>query len=159
MPQTLTARAMSDHLGISERVVTAYKAQGMPMASPAKAEAWIAENKRAKVNSRGGRTATAAGSTDAPEVKPSGYMDARVARERAEAELAQLRALEARRTLVHEEKVRSEIARRLAGLREALLQIPSRLESVLAAETDPGRVHALLEDEIYQALAGVAEAA
>lgn len=154
MPQQLTVRAMADHIGISERVVSAYKAEGMPMSSPAKAEAWIATNKRAKINSRGGKTGTA----DAPEVKPSGYMEARVARERAEAELAQIKALEARGALVSGEKVRSELARRLSGLREALLQIPSRLEAVLASETDPTKVHELLEAELFQALAAASEA-
>jgi len=87
----------------------------------------------------------------------SGYLEARTARERAEAELAQIKAMEARGALVSREKVRQELARRLSGLREALLQIPSRLDAVLAAETDAGRVHALLEDELYAALAGVAE--
>lgn len=61
--------------------------------------------------------------------------------------------------LVSREAVRSELARRLSGLREALLQIPSRLEAVLAAEEDPGKIHQLLEDEIYAALAGVSEVA
>ena len=52
----------------------------------------------------------------------------------------------------------AELARRLSGLREALLQIPSRLEAVLASETDPTKVHELLEAELFQALAAASEA-
>ena len=42
------------------------------------------------------------------------------------------------------------------GLREALLQIPSRLSAVMAAETDQARCHDLLQREIHTVLAGVA---
>lgn len=158
MPQHLTIRALSDATGLSERTLAQYKTQGMPVSSADKARGWIAQNKRVKVDSPSRQPVTDAGA-DAPEVKTSGYMDARVARERAEAELAQIKAMEARGALVSRETVRSELARRLAGLREALLQIPSRMESVLAAETDPARVHQMLEDEIYSALAAVSEVA
>lgn len=147
----LTIRALADATGISERAVAKYKAEGMPMDSLAAAEGWMAKNKRARVRMQDA-------GADAPEAKPSGYMDARVARERAEAELAQVKVLEARGELVSREKVRAEIARRLSGLREALLQIPSRLEAVLAAETDPAKVHDLLENELYQALESASEA-
>jgi phage terminase Nu1 subunit (DNA packaging protein) len=146
--------AISGATGLSERVLALYKKKGMPVATAAASIAWITQNKRVKIDSP-----RPTGNADAPEVKPSGYMDARVARERAEAELAQIKALEARGTLVSREAVRSELARRLSGLREALLQIPSRLEAVLAAEEDPGKIHQLLEDEIYAALAGVSEVA
>ena len=54
--------------------------------------------------------------------------------------------------------MRAELGRRLAGLREALLQMPARMQSVLAAETDEAKVHDLLQDEIFSVLAHVAEA-
>jgi len=42
--------------------------------------------------------------------------------------------------------------------RSALLQLPARLASVLAVETNAAKVHALLHDEICQALAQIANA-
>lgn len=120
----------------------------MPMDDVSAARDWRAVNRRARANGN---------KADAPEVRPSGYMDARTARERAEAESAQIRVLEARGQLVHRDKVRQEVGRRLAGLRESLLQIPARLQSVLAAETDEAKVHDILEEELFQALASVSE--
>lgn len=151
----MTVRAMANATGLTERQVARYKARGMPLTTATAARAWMAENTRARTSDR---TPPPDAGADATEVKASGYMEARVARERAEAELAQIKALEARGALVSGEKVRSELARRLSGLREALLQIPSRLEAVLASETDPTKVHELLEDELFQALAAASEA-
>lgn len=51
-------------------------------------------------------------------------------------------------------KVAIETAR---NVREAVLAIPDRVVSILAAETDPARVHAILVNEIRQALSGLAD--
>lgn len=42
-------------------------------------------------------------------------------------------------------------------IREALLNLPARISAELAAETDPGKVFALLDAEIRTALAGLAD--
>lgn len=117
------------------------------------ARAWKKANIRARAVP--GTKPPKSGAADAPPRQPSGYMDARTARERAEAERAQIQVLAARGLLVDAEKVRNELARHLAGLRDSLLQIPARLQSVLAAETDEAKVHDLLQDELHQALAAV----
>jgi hypothetical protein len=147
----LTTHQMADALGCSTGTVSTDRQRGMPMHSAKAARAWQESNKRAK--------AKAGGKRDAAQIAPSGYMDARTARERAEAEAAQIRVLEARGSLVHRDKVRQEVARHLASLRESLLQIPARLQSVLAAEQDEAKVHDILQDELYQALAHISEAA
>ena len=48
--------------------------------------------------------------------------------------------------------VRAAIARQAAGLREALLQMPSRLVPILAADPDPARMDMALRAEIVAAL-------
>jgi hypothetical protein len=41
--------------------------------------------------------------------------------------------------------------------RDALLAVPDRIAALLAAETDPARVHAVLSNELKQALHGIAD--
>ena len=59
--------------------------------------------------------------------------------------------------LVAISEVRAAYARRISTLRDAMMQIPSRLAAVLAAETDEVKVHDLLEDELHLVLARVSE--
>src|SRR5574341_1430831 len=146
---------MARQLDIHPSLVGRYVLRGMPLSSARDARTWMKRNVRARVTVSPGTDD--GGSAYAPEVRPSGYMDARTARERAEAESAQIKVLEARGVLVHRDKVRQELGKRLAGLRESLLQIPARLQSVLAAETDEAKVHDTLQDEIFRALGSVSE--
>jgi hypothetical protein len=153
----MTNAAMAAAIGKSTALVSNYRREGMPMNSPKAALSWMQKNKRARAADSVPVEAGPDEVDGVPTVKPSGYMDARTARERAEAEAAQIRVLEARQVLVRRDVVRQEVARRLAGLRDSLLQIPARLQSVLAAESDELKVHDLLQDELYQALNSVAE--
>lgn len=118
----------------------------MPITSVEAARAWRAKN----IN------VAAANANAKPAERDPTFNQARTAREVSEAELAALAVLEKRGVLVHRETVRAEFARRLTGLREAMLQMPARLQSVLAAETDEAKVHDLLQDEIHAVLAGLA---
>lgn len=81
------------------------------------------------------------------------YEEARRRRETAEANLAEMKQAEMQGTLIRADAVRSAWAAKITGARDALLQIPSRIAPVLAAETDLVRVTALLEAELRQALA------
>ena len=76
------------------------------------------------------------------------YHVAKTLREVAEARLAQLKLGEMRGDLVRVDHVRASLARRAAAFREGLLQIPSRLSAVLAAEVDQARIHTLLDGEL-----------
>lgn len=146
----MTGEQLAAELGLTRALIQRYKSRGMPTDSPLGAQAWMREHVRK-------RTPPAPKPPDAPPaaasiVPANGYHDARVSREQAEARLAQLRALEAEGVLVNRERVRREVAQKLAGLRDSLLQIPSRLQSVLAAESDEGKCHDLVQDELLQAL-------
>lgn len=81
------------------------------------------------------------------------YHVAKTLREAAEAKIAQLRLGELRGELVRADTVRAETARLAASLRESLLQLPARLTPVLAAETDPAKLHDLLDTELRHVLA------
>lgn len=84
------------------------------------------------------------------------YWVSRARREAAEAAIAEMRRAEMDGRLVSVEAVRSVMARRLTATREALLQIPHRLASVLAAEADADRVAHVLDDAIRHALSELA---
>ena len=84
------------------------------------------------------------------------YHIARTLREAEEARMARLKREEMEGSLIRLEAVRSVAANTLAATREALLQLPARLSTVLAAEASPGKVHDLLQQEIHQALAQLA---
>lgn len=81
------------------------------------------------------------------------FQSARRRREVAEANRAEFAEREERGELIKVSAVKSALASVIASTRDALMQVPARLSPVLAAESDPGRVHDLLQAEIHQALA------
>lgn len=81
------------------------------------------------------------------------YDVARRRREAAEARIAEMKQAEMEGVLIRVDSVRSSMATKISGARDALLQIPSRLAPVLAAEPDLLKVTSLLEDALRQALA------
>ena len=117
------------------------------------------QNTRARAGStRAPEGAPAAGAVPrAAESRPDDYNTSRGRREAAEAKLAELRLAEQLGELIRVDEVRMAYAKRAAGLREALLQIPARMAAVLAAENDLARCHDLLRDELHQVLAQVTE--
>lgn len=145
---TLGVREMARKLGCAPSLVSRYKGQGMPLDSVASARGWIAENIRPDP-----RTPF----VEAPVVFDD-YQASRARREAAEAALAELKLAEQRGDLVRAADVRAAYAKRAAGLREALLQIPMRLAAVLAAESDQARCHDQLQAELHAVLAQVTEA-
>jgi hypothetical protein len=80
------------------------------------------------------------------------YHVAKTLREVAEAKMAQLKLTELQGDLIRTDAVRHAYSRRVASLREALMQIPARLSPVLAAESDPARIHDHLLAELRQVL-------
>lgn len=85
------------------------------------------------------------------------YHTAKARREAAEGSIAELRLAELRGLLVRADKVRAEQARIAAAIREAFLQLPARLSLVIAAESDAAKVHDLLDAELRQVLAMLAD--
>lgn len=155
----LGVREMGRELGRSPSLVSRYRAIGMPMSSPADARAWIAANVRP--DPRFQRDGAAAGAAhapawrEAPEERDRGapdYQKWRARREAAEAAMAELKLGELRGDLVRLAEVRAAHSRRLVMLRESLMQIPNRLAAVLAAESELGACHDLIEDDLTSVL-------
>lgn len=133
---------------------------------PVVADVQWAANARSRADSRpatevGARLAGLAppSAGEVPKAQGDDYFAARARRETAEAELAELKLQEQLGQLVRGDKVRAETARLAASLREAFLQMPARLSPVLAAESDAARVHDLLQAEVRQVLAQLADVA
>lgn len=118
---------------------------------PVAADAQWARNTRPRAGSEpAADVAAAAGAASPGRESDDGnsYWASKARREQAEAELAELKLAEQRGQLVRADDVRASLSRRASAFREGLLQIPSRLSAVLAAETDQARVHALLDAEL-----------
>lgn len=79
------------------------------------------------------------------------------ARERHfKASLAELEYRKQIGQLLERERVEAEAFRLARMVRDAILNIPSRLAGILAAETDQRKAHDLLERELRQALESLA---
>lgn len=73
------------------------------------------------------------------------------------AKLVELEYEERMGTLVLKSATEAEAFRLARQVRDAILNVPSRLAGILAAEMDQRKVHDLLEAELRQALEGFAE--
>lgn len=148
---TISQKNMAAALEVSAALVSDYVRRGMPLESVELARAWRAENVRV----RAGADRSALSSSSSVPGTPD-YYTSRAVREAEEARLSQLKRMELEGGLIRLDAVRTVAAGVLASTREALLQIPARMATVLAAESCPVRVHQLIETEIHQALAHLA---
>jgi hypothetical protein len=80
------------------------------------------------------------------------YSKARAVRESYLARLAKIEFEERTEKLVSRDEMKVAAFNRYRTFRDLILNIPDRLAAVLAAETDPRRVHELLSTEIRKAL-------
>ena len=139
---------------IKEGRITTVVIDGRELIEVAVADIQWQRNTRARVDSSATTAAPLASVIVANEVgRGQSYEDARRRRELAEANIAEMQQAEMEGVLIRADAVRSAWAAKITGARDALLQIPSRLAPVLAAEADMAKVTALLEDELRQALA------
>ena len=153
----LSQAALGRALDLSAPAITKLKKQGMPVHSVAAAQQWRQDRQNvAQRKPWPGRTAPAAPA--APAAPPAEFVHgeshdaARTRREIAEADLAELKLGELHGELVRAADVRASYARRLASLRESLLQIPARLAPIVASETDQAACHETLQSELHAVL-------
>lgn len=175
----LSQAEYAKHRGVSEAAVSkAIKANRITLQAdgkvdPVAADAQWAQNSRVRASAGKppGSAASAAAGSAAPaeqlalvpadpgaaqavESKPgeSGYWASRTRREQAEAEMAEMKLAEQQGELIRVAAVRTALAGVLSSTRDSLMQMPARLSPVLAAETDPARVHDALQEEINKCL-------
>lgn len=128
---------------------------------PVAADAQWARNTRVRAGSRPTDDANLqAGGTPAARDDDSGagYWQSKSRREAAEAEIAELKLAELRGELVRAADVRTSLAKQVAAVREALLQLPARVVPLLAADPTPAAMDGVIRAEIVAALAMLAEA-
>ena len=96
-----------------------------------------------------------AGMTDEQAI--GSYHVAKTLNETAQARMNQLRLQEMRGELIRVDAVTKSVSNAMAMARESLLQIPTRLASVISSESDPAVIHRLLDSEIRNALTDLAQ--
>jgi phage terminase Nu1 subunit (DNA packaging protein) len=152
---TMGVRQMARALGRSPTLISRYKREGMPMESEAAATGWMLANVRPDPRTRHEapphRHLNDGPRLDAPAAPPD-YHSARARREQAEAETAELKLRELRGELVRVDKIQSAHQRKVSAMREAFLQLPSRIVPLLLADSSPEAVDAVLKREISAAL-------
>ena len=123
---------------------------------PVAADAQWARNTRVRAGSRSTDDANLQGSgppsRGRADEDDDGYWASKARREKAEANLAELKLAEQMGELVRAADVRASLARSMAGLREALLQMPARVVPLLVADPSPAAMDALLRAEVTRAL-------
>lgn len=138
---------LADALGVDPALVTRYKRRGMPVDSIAGAQAWKAENVRARVGGRPGKSDTAAA---APT---PGYGDHRARREAAEADMAELEAKRKAAQLMPVEPAERAVFDAFRELRDATFAAVRGAAPQVLGLTEVREVQHLLEDALRSAYA------
>jgi hypothetical protein len=107
-------------------------------------------------------TATAAPSRQAgdslPQAGGASFGQARTIEMVFRAKLRRLEFETKQARLIEAEAVRKTIAEAVRTIRDGILGLPDRLATVLAAESDPKKVHVILKTELSRELEGLANA-
>jgi hypothetical protein len=118
---------------------------------PAVADMQWKRNSRARVNSQRPQategSASAPGTTEAPDDKQPDYLESRARREAAEAELAELELGQKRGELVRKEDVERGAYTAARAMRDGLTNCAKRLGATVAVMTEPARCAAAIETE------------
>lgn len=147
------------------RITTTPDADGKPKIDPATADAQFLANTDPSKQGRAksleppssapgaGETAQSVQSPPAPPPPAANtYQHHRTEKEGYEAKLRRLKYLEQKGRLIPADQVRDAALKLGRQLRDSVLNLPDRLSAILAAETDPQRVNAILTDELTKAL-------
>ncbi len=144
MSRAPSGRSIAVALGVSPGRVSQLKAQGMPTETVAAAQDWYARNVDQKYAPTTGKRQTAS------------LEDARVRRETAEANMAEMRELEKAGELVDAQAVRRLLADAGAQIGLILDRVPDRLAPRLVAGGNEQDIHRMLQAEIDQVRADLA---
>ena len=163
--------AIGRALNLSPAAITKLKKQGMPVDSVEAAQAWrmarqnVAARKPVpaapglglmpRMLAAPAAPAAAFPPPDHPADGGDFGEDHDAARTRlriSEANLSEMKEAEENGALIRLDAVKAVLSIAMATAREAMLQIPSRLAPLLAADSDPASVQNLLHAEIHQVL-------
>ena len=122
---------------------------------PVAADAQWARNTRVRVGSRPTDDANLQLPGSAPDRRSDDggdYWASKAKREAAEAQMAELKLAEMCGELVRADAIRSALSKNAAAMREALLQMPSRVVPLLVADPSAAAMDRILRDEVIRAL-------
>ena len=155
-------KELASLLDISPAMVSRLAKQGMPTDTLERATRWrkrhlepgrVKGSKMGTVKAIPLQPAYPSTPNQEPEaIEPTSYHAAKTLRESAEAQIAQLKLLEKQGHLIRIDAVEIVLARTFSTFRDNLLQMPSRLAALIAAESDPAKVHNMLYEEFHRAL-------
>ena len=94
---------------------------------------------------------------DLPGASGVDYSRARAVRENYLARMSKLNFEERSGKLVSRDEVQVAAFNKFRTIRDGMLNLPDRLAAILAAESDPTKVHEILATEIRKALVGFAD--
>ncbi|CAH1387039.1 hypothetical protein [Candidatus Nitrotoga sp. M5] len=145
----ISQNAIGRAIGLSSAGMVKLKKQGCPMDSVESVMAWRKNNQNIAA-----RKPEIVAPVKPQEVESGAetFDKARTRREVADANKSEMEVAELCGLLIRVDAVKIALASSFSTTREALLQIPSRLSSLLAAEGDPAKVQNLLHAEIHNAL-------
>ena len=151
----LSQNAIGRALGLSSANMVKMKKQGCPMDSVDSVRAWreARQNIAARKPEPSSSVPAPAGGINADGTDPGESFDkARTRREISEANKSEMEVAELCGLLIRIDAVKVSLATAFTSTREALLQIPSRLAPLLAADGDPASVQNIIHSEIHNAL-------
>lgn len=155
-PESLSQRDYAHRRGISEAMVSKYKSSGR-LALDANGQVLVLESDALLADVldplRGGNRTAPAGQ------EKISYLAAKTEEARARAAKAGMEAELMAGTLVRVAEVEAEAFARARGAQELLMALPDRLSPLLAVESDPAKVHALLTDELRRVCQAISEIA
>lgn len=155
----LSQAALARAIGLSPAMIVKLKGRGMPVHSVEAAVAWREVNQRQYMKPEGAiktpPPAPAPAFDDDEEVPD--FRVSRARREAAEADMAEHKAAELRGALIRLEAWERAQEKKIASVRETVMQWPAQLAPVVAAETDMGRCHEILMEAAMGLLGKLSE--
>lgn len=149
----LSQNAIGRALGLSSANMVKMKRQGCPMDSVEAVRAWR-EARQSIAARKAEPSLPASVEATIPDGNAAGetFDKARTRREISDANRSEMEVAELCGLLIRIDAVKVSLATTFTTTRESLLQIPSRLAPLLAADSDPASVQNILHAEIHNAL-------
>ena len=160
----MDAKAYAEHRGVSKAMVTKYLQNGFIPSAKQIGRKWYIDEKQADIelNQALGRD-----QSKEPKIKPNDYIDKtqktplpslaanRAIKEMYAARLQKLEFEERSKKLVPYDQLKLELSKLHLSVRDNLRTVPDRIAQLLAAETDPAKIHSIISTEIRDCLEGL----
>ncbi len=160
----MDAKAYAEHRGVSKAMVTKYLQNGFIPSAKQIGRKWYIDEKQADIELD---QALGRDQSKEPKIKPNDYIDKtqktplpslaanRAIKEMYAARLQKLEFEERSKKLVPYDQLKLELSKLHLSVRDNLRTVPDRIAQLLAAETDPAKIHSIISTEIRDCLEGL----